>query len=112
MHRHAWTRVQTCTGMHGHAWLWMDRDEGEVSEEQWHQYGMGMHGHAQACGHMYLAGSGDIHSGDRLSVCALYCKVPAPGGYELDICIQVARKIVENKEVGLSISSIYLCLRS
>src|SRR5882672_5140729 len=40
------------------------------------------------------------YSYDLIAV-AVYCKVPAPGGYELNICMQVARTIVDNKEIGL-----------
>ena len=50
----------------------------------------------------------------HLGAWTLYFRVPAPGGYGLSICIQVAQRIVENKRVWLWISSIYVwaCISS
>src|SRR5882672_5638003 len=38
----------------------------------------------------------------------LYCKVPAPGGYELNICIRVAQTIVEKQRVR-TLNEEYIC---
>ena len=55
-----------CAGMEDGAQVWT---------RAWEciDQGVGMCGHVQACSHLYLAGSGDTHLGDRLSHVCVVC---------------------------------------